>query len=227
MDRAAELRETGVVVLRDVFATDGLRALREAAARCFEAIEAGDYPVHRYSHSVLLGALTDFGCGPEDLLAPLNAPGMTDLFSAAPGGAWSCKMEQSWARKKFAPRNAPSREYFPQNWHQDGALGVQFPLEPGPAIPMTELVTCWIPLDPCGADSPGLEFVRGRQDSLLHFTELDDAGLRRRFPAETFWAPELEFGEGLVFLNSVLHRTHSRPEMARDRMSVEYRIFPR
>ncbi len=135
-------------------------------------------------------------------------------------------MEQSWVRKKFSPANAPSREYYPHNWHQDGALGVHFPPEPGTAVPMTELLTCWIPLDACGRDSPGLEFVRGRQEALLHFTELEDAALRHRFEARRFWAPELEFGEGLVFLNSVLHRTYLRPEMVGSRLSVEYRVFP-
>jgi hypothetical protein len=62
---------------------------------------------------------------------------------------------------------------------------------------------------------------------LLHFTELDNLALRRRFPPGEFWAPELELGDGLVFLNSVLHRTYMREEMRYNRMSVEYRIFPR
>jgi hypothetical protein len=34
-------------------------------------------------------------------------------------------------------------------------------------------------------------------------------------------------GDGVVFLNSTLHRTYTRPEMRQDRLSVEYRIFPR
>jgi len=92
---------------------------------------------------------------------------------------------------------------------------------------MTELLTCWIPLNPCGIDSPGLELVRCRQPALLHFTELDDAALRRRFPPHEFWAPALEFGDGLVFLNSILHRTYAHPEMPHNRLSVEYRIVPR
>ena len=92
---------------------------------------------------------------------------------------------------------------------------------------MTELLTCWIPLNPCGRDSPGLEFVRRRQPALLHFTELDDSALRQRFPPQEFWAPALELGDGLVFLNSTLHRTYARPEMRHNRLSVEYGIFPR
>jgi hypothetical protein len=143
------------------------------------------------------------------------------------GCDWVCSQEQSWVRKKLAPHPVPTPGYQLQNWHQDGALGVRFPPQPGPPVPMTQLLTCWIPLNACGVDSPGLEFVRRRQPSLLHFTELDDSALRQRFSAEEFWAPALELGDGLVFRNGILHRTHVRPEMRRDRVSVEYRIFPR
>jgi hypothetical protein len=207
--------------------------LREAAARCFQAINTERslperYQFSRSSHSVLLTALLDFGCDrAEELTAPLSATGLEKLFSAAIGPEWTCNMEQSWVRKKFAPLPVPTPGYHLQNWHQDGALGIRFPLEPGPVIPMTPLLTCWIPLNRCGIDSPGLEFVRGRQPALLHFTELDDSALRQRFAAQDFWAPALEFGDGLVFLNDILHRTCVREEMTQDRLSVEYRIFPR
>lgn len=231
-DAAAQLREQGMALLRDVFTTASLTILKEAATRCFEAIGTGkSIPAHYqfspFSHSLLLAALMDFGCGLEELAAPLSVPGLGQLFSEAMGCEWNCKMEQSWVRKKFTPLKAPSPEYHPQNWHQDGALGVHFPLESGPVIPMTELLTCWIPLHACGRDRPGLEFVRRRQAALVHFTELGDSAVRQRFGPQEFWAPELEFGDGLVFLNSVLHRTYARPEMPQNRLSVEYRIFPR
>jgi len=232
-DSSTQLREQGIALLRDVFPKDSLTRLKEAAARCFEAIATGTplperYRFSRFSHSILLAALMDFGCGDlEELLAPLSAPGLEPLFSEAMGSRWTCNMEQSWVRKKFTPLQAPAPEYHPHSWHQDGALGVRFPLEPGAVVPMTELLTCWIPLNPCGIDSPGLELVRCRQPALLHFTELDDAALRRRFPPHEFWAPALEFGDGLVFLNSILHRTYAHPEMPHNRLSVEYRIVPR
>jgi hypothetical protein len=230
-DSAARLREDGVALLRGAFATEALVALKEAAERCFAAVGAGRplpecYRFNPFSHSVLLGALIDFGCPVADLTAPLAVPGLRPVFSDSMGCDWVCNMEQSWVRKKFAPNRAPSREYYPQGWHQDGALGVRFPVESGPVVPMTELLTCWIPLHPCGMDSPGLEFMRGRQPALLHFTELDDQALRRRFEPEKFWVPELDFGDGLIFLNSVLHRTYVHSEMRQDRLSVEYRVFP-
>jgi hypothetical protein len=231
-DAAAQLREQGIALLRGVFPKDLLTRLKEAAALCFEAIRAGGavpdhYHFNPFSHSVLLAALPDFGCGPEELMAPLSTPGLGALFCEALDGEWTCGMEQSWVRKKFAPQQTPDRQYQPQTWHQDGALGVRFPTEIGSVIPMTPLVTCWIPLTPCGTDSPGLEFIRHRQAALLHFTELDDSTLRQRFAPQEFWAPALELGDGLVFLNGTLHRTHARPEMRHNRLSVEFRIFPK
>lgn len=232
-DAAIELLEKGVVLLPAVFAKDSLNRLKSAAERCFEQIDRGNsipdrHRFNRFSNSLLLTALMDFGCGgEEELLALLSAPGLETLFAGAMGVGWACNMEQSWVRKKFAPRQAPARQYQPQGWHQDGALGVSFAAQPGPVVPMTELLTCWIPLNSCGTDSPGLEFIRGLQPALLHFTELDDAALRQRFPAQDFWAPALEFGDGLVFLNSVLHRTYTHVQMQNNRLSIEYRIFSR
>lgn len=226
------LQDEGVVLLRSSFLLDLLTRLRESASRCFAAIEAqAVIPQHyRYSphaHSVVLTALLDFEFESEaDLTAPLSAKGLNEMFSGVVGGGWRCRLENSWVRKKFAPRNAPKAGYAIQDWHQDGAIGARFPLQPGPVIPATSLATCWIPLNACGKESPGLEFIRAPQSSLLHFTELHDAALRKRFEAAAFWAPELEFGDGLVFRNHVLHRTHVKEEMREDRLSVEYRIFP-
>jgi hypothetical protein len=230
-DASRQLREQGSVLLNGAFEKGTLIMLKEAAEMCFQAIAAErplpeHYRFSRSSHSVLLSALLDFGCTSAGLMALMSAPCLEQLFSEAIGGRWICKMEQSWARKKFAPPLAPTAGYHLQNWHQDGALGAQFPLKPGPTIPMTELLTCWIPLNPCGVDSPGLEFVRRRQPALLHFSELDHSALRQRFSPEEFWAPMLEFGDGLVFLNGTLHRTYARTEMHHNRLSVEYRIFP-
>jgi hypothetical protein len=231
-DPSRQLQEHGIIVLRDAFAKAALTRLKEAAVRCFQSIATEPsiperYGFNRSSHSVLLTALMDFGCaGAEDLTAPLSARGLEGLFSEAIGAGWTCNLQQSWVRKKFAPHRTAIPGNHLQDWHQDGALGVRFPTEPGPVIPMTELLTLWIPLTLCGMDSPGLEFIRRRQPALVHFTQLDDSALRRRFPHQEFWAPTLEFGDGLVFLNDILHRTYTRPEMEHDRLSVEYRIFP-
>jgi len=226
---AAQLLEQGVALLRGVFAAGALERVGAATERGFEAVETNSglaerCRFNRFSHSIPLASLEEFGCSGEELVAPLSAPGLGNLFSEAMSGKWVCRLEHSWVRKKFAPVRDPGSH--PQGWHQDGALGVRFPAEAGTAILMTRLLTCWIPLNSCGNDSPGLEFVYRRQAGLLHFTELDDAALRERFAAEEFWEPALELGDGLVFLDNVLHRTYARPDMRRDRLSVEYRIFP-
>jgi len=232
-EATTQLRQHGIVLVRKVFAEESLIRLKRAAERCFEALNQERPLPERYrfnhiSNSLLLTALLDFGCtGTEDLIAPLSVPALETLFTAGIDGPWVCHMEQSWLRRKFPPHQSPSPEYHNQDWHQDGALGVRFPREPGAPAPMTRLLTCWIPLNPCGTDSPGLEFIRRPQASLLHFTELDDATLCCRFPVDDFWSPKLEFGDALVFLNSVLHRTSTNPTMQQSRLSIEYRIFPR
>jgi hypothetical protein len=227
----ARLRDEGVVLLRDFFPREPLTCLREAASGCFAAIQSGRpvrelYRFNVHAHSVSLRALLDFGMASEEALtAPLAAAGLTGIFEDLVGSGWQCMLEHSWARKKFAARNAPSG-YHIQDWHQDGALGARFPLQPGAAVPATRLATCWIPMNSCGVESPGLEFIRKPQPALLHFSELNDAALRGRFGATLFWAPALEFGDGVVFRNDILHRTHITEEMRGDRISVEYRIFP-
>ena len=226
-----DLRETGIALLRDVFPLDVLTSLREAAARAFAEIEASVTPPQAYgylpsAHSFSITALREFGVNGNPEL-----PGLPDLDGFAAmcvdelGGDWAFRPEQCWVRKKFAPHRASPTGYHIQDWHQDGALGVCFPAKRGDRIAMTKLLTYWIPLNDCGADSPGLEFVRGRQAELLHFTELCDSNLRRIFKPESFWSPVLCVGDGLVFSNSVLHRTFVLPGMTRDRLSIEYRVF--
>jgi Phytanoyl-CoA dioxygenase (PhyH) len=230
-----QLQEQGVALLPGWFGMDTLARLREAAVDCFDAVEGDDSVAervgfNRFSHSVPIAALGEFGCDREALVAPLVASGIEDLITQGMGSEWACDIAQSWVRKKFAPREAPAKHYRIQDWHQDGALGVRFPTDAAllhaSPVAMAELLTVWIALDDCGVDSPGLEFVRGCQQALLHPTELDDVSVRRRFEDEDFWVPEMNFGDSMIFLNSVLHRTHVGPEMRSNRLSVEYRIFP-
>ena len=222
MTKTAQLQEQGVIVLQGVFPKSVLTRLRGSAEACFAAIEDGRAPslaaVHKFSpfsYSALLPALLEFGVSREDLLAPVRAAGLDDL---------TCNVDQAWVRKRYAPVNAP-RLYHPNSWHQDGGLGAVFGPGPESVIPLAPLRTCWIPLQDCGGDCPGLEFVRHRLDRLIHFSQLNDLTLRRRFARELFWAPSLELGDGLLFLAGSLHRTYVQPEMRRDRLSVEYRFF--
>lgn len=222
---AATLHRDGAVLLRGAFPKPRLAAIRDAAAACFAAIDSAEFPADRYrfsafSHSLQISALLECGLSAEDLLTPLAVDGLNRLWEGM-----ACNLEESWVRQRFAPQSAPPY-YQPNRWHQDGGLGVPFPPEPGPPISMRRMLTCWLPLDACGAEAPGLELVRVPLDFLLHFTELDDETLRRRFAPEAFWAPALEPGDGLLFLDGTLHRTFVQPHMRRDRLSVEYRFFP-
>jgi ectoine hydroxylase-related dioxygenase (phytanoyl-CoA dioxygenase family) len=231
-DSTAQLQEEGLVLLRGILSAEPLVRFKEAADQCFDALDRAtpppeDYRFNPISNSLLLTALLDFGLNDSvELLLPLSSPELETQFIAAIGSPWTCSLAQSWLRRKFPSTQSPTRAYHNQDWHQDGALGVRFPARPGPHIPMTQLLTCWIPLEACGVDRPGLEFIRRPQPSLLHFTELDDATLRRRFRPDQFWSPALEPGDVLLFLNSVLHRTHATPAMRSSRTSIEYRIFP-
>jgi len=127
----ATVQDEGVVLLRNFFAGDVLTRLREAASRCFGAIESCGRVSEHYrftpqANSVLLAALLDFGIESEAaLMAPLARDGLNELFTGLVGGRWRCRLGNSWARKKFAPRNAPRAGYRIQDWHQDGALGAQ------------------------------------------------------------------------------------------------------
>src|SRR4029077_7567244 len=86
--------------------------------------------------------------------------------------------------------------------------------------------TCWVSLDPCGTDAPGLELVNRRFDALFPPAELIEEHVRSRFAAEEFWRPVLEPGDALLFRGDILHRTHVTPAMTQDRTSIELRFFP-
>jgi len=225
-----------VVVLHAAIPSGIVLPLRGAAEKCFAAVDpihqalvspaGASYRFSPFSHSVLLKALLEFGIDShEDLVAPLSTEGLSDLLTDAMGEPVTCRLEESWVRKRFAPRNARS-PYQPNVWHQDGGLGVAFGTEPDAALKMTKLLTCWVPLHPCGRNSPGLEFVRRGPESLVHYTELDDVMLRQRYSADQFWSPELQAGDIVVFLARSVHRTYVTPDMMEDRLSVEYRFFP-
>lgn len=215
------LQESGIVLKRGWLASDYVERLRSASEACFQAIDAGNHEIATrfrftpFSQSVIVPALGEFGAGDAGELLPA-------LVRAVAADDWHCDLEQSWVRRRFAPTNAPPL-YQPNCWHQDGALGVKFD---GDLNTMTQMLTCWIPLCRCGQDAPGLEFVRQRLDSLVHYDELDDAALRRRFDASDFWTPEVGPRDAIVFQPEILHRTWVRPEMNRDRISVEFRFFP-
>ena len=115
-------------------------------------------------------------------------------------------------------------------WHQDGALHFDFTTldtrsgKP-PADSLLAMCTCWLPLDDCGVDAPGLEWVQPSPDRLLMPAELRDEHLRSSFGAAAFSSPSLGAGELLLFGGALVHRTSWRASMTRQRTSIELRFI--
>jgi hypothetical protein len=139
-----------------------------------------------------------------------------------------CDLDQAWVRRQYAPGHYPAL-HRPHGWHQDGALGFDFLSSANATIPaeaLLPMVTCWIALDPCGTEAPGLELVRRRLEGLLPPVELTDERIRRRFGQAEFWQPAMEAGDALLLRGDILHRTHVTSAMTRNRTSLELRFFP-
>jgi hypothetical protein len=163
-----------------------------------------------------------------ELCAAVHASCVGDCISAALRGALSCDLDQSWVRRQYAPQNYP-RWHSPHGWHQDGALKFDFAAHPDGKFPsdvMLPLVTCWIALNACGVDAPGLELVSTRLNDLLPPAQLKEEAVRARFGPNQFWTPALEPGDALLFRGDILHRTYVTPAMSKDRTSIELRFFP-
>ena len=109
------------------------------------------------------------------------------------------------------------------NWHQDGAfLGID-----------VRTVNLWLALSDCGADSPGLEIVPRRLDTVLP-TGTDGAifdwsvspeivaEISRDTPVLT---PRFQAGDALLFDQMLVHRTAVGPGMTRERYAMETWMF--
>ncbi len=139
----------------------------------------------------------------------------------------ACDLDRSWIRRQYSPNRYPPL-HAPHGWHQDGALGFAFSSYPDGGYPsdaLLSMVTCWIALDACGVEAPGLELMTERLTELLPPSELADDRVRRRFSADHVWRPAMQAGDALLFQGDVLHRTHVTPAMMRDRTSIELRFF--
>jgi len=85
------------------------------------------------------------------------------------------------------------------------------------------MLTCWIALDPCGVDAPGLAWIDGDTTALLSPPDLTDAAVAAR--GARIAAPELAVGDALLFDGTLLHHTHVTAAMTRERKSFELRFF--
>jgi hypothetical protein len=137
-----------------------------------------------------------------------------------------CDLDQAWIRRQYALHQYPLK-HAAHGWHQDGALGFDF-LKAGSALRDPEgllpTVTCWIALTECGVDAPGLEFVSQSISSLLLPEELTHNSISKCFSADSFFKPQMQAGDAVIFSGATLHRTHVLQEMQSNRTSVELRF---
>jgi len=213
---------TGVVPA-DVCA--GWLALIEQRYRAVVRVERNNPDFSAHSSSLRLISVPEIGI--EKIRHAVCKGELRRSCEKALGGAIACDMDQSWVRRQYAPGNYPPL-HAPHGWHQDGALRFDFFAHSGlpyPADAVLEMITCWIPLTPCGVEAPGLELVTRRAESLLAPAELTADRVRGCFATEEFWRPAMKPGDALLFHGSVLHRTHVTPAMTKDRTSIELRFF--
>jgi hypothetical protein len=202
------------LVARDVCA-DWLALIERRYANVDRCRDDPEFSLH--SSSLRLRAVDGLSIG--DVLRHID----TDLL----GPLTACDVDQCWVRRQYAPRHAPLH-HAPHSWHQDGALNFDFvgcAGKPLPADGLLEMLTCWIPLTPCGLDAPGLEFIGEPILRLLAPRELSPEAVAAHFPASVIERPVLNPGDALLLPGGTLHRTHVTPSMTRDRTSIELRFF--
>ena len=103
---------------------------------------------------------------------------------------------------------------------------------------ISEVLNCWIPLDPCGVQAPGLEVVRNpcapdfprkdfglaTENAAYDFITIDRDEVIKAY-GDCFLAPSFEVGDCLIFSQNVIHRTHVTEAMDQPRINFELRIF--
>ena len=179
----------------------------------------------RYSSSARLFSVP--GIEHEDWCRTLAKSKILRTCQAALGGNLAIDVDQCWVRRQYAMGNYPPL-HAPHSWHQDGALAFDFYRNGAAASEdaLLEMMTCWIPLTPCGVDAPGLELITTPVERLVPPSLLADPQLGGMFANENCQQPRMNPGDALLFRGSVLHRTFVTPEMTRDRTSIELRLFP-
>lgn len=230
------LRETGIQLLRQILDCELVRRCAEAADRFYQKIQSQSPEVVQQSlptgqkyvptaSSFTLEAVFE----PEDcrrILRAIAASSARHLIERALAGPPLCDLDQAWVRRQYAPGRYPPL-HAPHAWHQDGALRHDFKAQ-APTAPgendLLPMLTCWLPLVPCGDDAPGLEFITVPINELLPPNALPDQSLRSTHAAEKFWKPLMQPGDVLLFRSGVLHRTHVTPAMRSDRTSIELRF---
>ncbi len=240
IETGLSLRETGIALLRQAVNRELIGHCCEIASQFYrekealiqtdgadavqKTLPAGQKYLAAASSFTLEAVFTTEDCS-RILHAVAGGPA-GNIIEHALGGRGLCDLDQAWVRRQYAPHCYPSG-HAPHTWHQDGALGYDFaaggPAGPGPEA-LLPMLTCWLPLTPCGDDAPGLELISLPLADLLPPQSLADERLRSNYPPEKFHAPEMRPGNLVLFHSGVLHRTRVNPAMKLDRTSIELRL---
>jgi hypothetical protein len=239
---ADSARRSGVILFKSCFCQPLFSKCTSQIDLAYEKLEQdrqnrGESPLHhaigRHEHFVPTSSSATIG----GVVSEQDLQSLLALIGSFAAAAWIreelkfgivADLDQSWVRRQYAPQNYP-RWHAPHGWHQDGALKFDFAAYPDGKFPpdaILPMVTCWIALNACGVDAPGLELVSTRLGELLSPTQLTEQAVRARFRTDECWTPALEPGDALLFRGDILHRTHVTPAMTNDRTSIELRFFP-
>ncbi len=141
------------------------------------------------------------------------SPAMALVFATLGPRVWF-NIDQAWMRRQYPPHRKPPH-HAAHGWHQDGAIGHDFPAA-GELLPT---VTCWCPLDACGVGAPGIEIADLEVHTLRPIHHLGPD------PGTALIVPELAPGDVLLMTGGTLHRTYTDPSMSGERTSVGLRFY--
>ena len=236
-DAAQEIARHGSAVLRDVWAPEDLRRLREAivgfSERRAQLVAEGlaDPLMQRYHEagSVVLTWLIFEGRIDLDFFAHMFRGSFYHEV---------CRRFFDSDRLVMAPERCGARYLQPPHSARTSLPYHQDSVEQDRRV--QHVMNCWIPLDPgAGLTAPGVEVVRdpgkprfklkgmagAGQGSVYDAVAIDRDDVLAEYGEDRFLAPTFEVGDGFAFTENVIHRSHVTPAMDQPRIGFEFRVF--
>jgi ectoine hydroxylase-related dioxygenase (phytanoyl-CoA dioxygenase family) len=204
----------GCLVLRGLFHPDALARIRERAdslARGWDdRIERGDtQDIADYITTSAFQA----GHLPEKLIGADET--WSDLTTNSPFDRIVKAVFGNWGRDYALRRSTLQGTQNPVPFHQDAAF-----------MGLAPTYNFWTPLQDVGVDAAGLGVIVGSGAPIIkegYDNAEVPAYIARRYGEQSYWAPELNAGDVLVFTSMMFHRTHSSAQMRKTRYSLELR----